>query len=395
MSAKEELSTQQNRAIARDEGVQRFDALSRFVGRFAHDFSNVLATIVLNVTLIEKKCTDPTVLRFARSALRAADRGTGLARRLLAYAGKQQLTRAPTDLGLLILGMRDLLSRTAGAEVELVLRSAKDLWPVSVDTSQIEFALVNLVANAHDAMPRGGTLTVELANTHTTGTTDLAAGDYVAVSLKDTGQGVSNEALQHAFEPFFTTRPGQKHLGLGLSAVLGIAMQHGGTARLAPAAGGGCRAEIFLPRATEAERRVSGDSEPASRRARQLAKITVLVVDDDPDLRIVAQDGLESLGCDVLVADSGVAALQILASHPPVDLLMVDVRMVGMSGVELLRRARALRPGLKALVMTGGADVPELSGSEAATAMLRKPFRADDLAQSIAAVMSGDERRTE
>src|SRR5262249_45650761 len=140
-----------------------------------------LATIVLNLTLIERKCTDPTVLWFAGSALRASDRGASLAQRLLAYAGKQQLTRTPTDLGVLVLGMRDLLSRTAGPKVELVLRTAEDLWPASVDTDQIEFALVNLVSNAHDAMPEGGTLTVELANAHATEPADLAAGDYVAV----------------------------------------------------------------------------------------------------------------------------------------------------------------------------------------------------------------------
>ena len=374
------------------EQARRLDALSQLVGRFAHDFSNLLASIVLNLNLIEKKCTDPTALWFAGSALRAADRGAVLAQRLLAFAGKQHLMRAPADLNRLVSGMRDLLSRMAGPEVELVLRAAPDLWLVSVDPDQIELALTSLATNAHDAMPRGGRLTVEMVNTRIAeAMVDLAPGDYVVLSLEDTGEGLSEEALYRAFEPFFTTRGGQQHLGLGLSVALGIAKQHGGAARVMRAPAGGSRAEIYLPRAVKAEAGRSHDEDNATNGARGPNKTTVLVVDDDPDLRVVAQDGLKSLGCDVLLADSGVAALGILASHPPVDLLMVDVRMTGMNGLELVRRARVMQPGLKALIMTGGADVPEVGGGlGAATALLRKPFRAADLAQGIAALMSGN-----
>jgi CheY-like chemotaxis protein len=371
------------------ERAQRFDALSQTVGRFAHDFSNLLATIVLNLNLIEKKCTDPTALSFASSALRAADRGTMLTQRLLALAGKQQLTRTPTDLAHLVSGLRDPLARLAGPEVELVLRVHGELWPVSVDPDQIELALTSLVGNARDAMPRGGHLIIELANARIpAATADLAAGDYLLLSLEDTGEGLSQEALQRAFEPFFTTRAGQEHLGLGLNVVLGIAKQHGGSTRVMRAATGGCRAEIYLPRAGEGDNAVSRDQK-LSQGTGSPAKATVLVVDDDPDLRAVAQDGLNSLGCDVLLADCGMTALEVLASHPLVDLLMVDMRMAGMNGLELVRRARAMRPELKVLVMTGAVDVPELHGSRDATAVLRKPFRAADLAQGIAAVLSG------
>jgi len=367
------------------ERARRFDALSELVGRFAHDFSNLLATIVLNLNLIEKKCVDPTVLSFASSALRAADRGSMLTQRLLAIAGKQQLTRAPTDLARLASGLRDLLARSAGPKVELVLRVGRDLWPVSVDPDQIELALTSLVANARDAMPRGGQLTIELANTRNpAASADLPAGDYVLLALEDTGEGLSDEAFERAFEPFFTTREGQEHLGLGLNVVQGIAKQHGGIARLMRAATS-CRAEIYLPRTGEGEAVVSDDRTLTQ----ASSKATVLVVDDDADLRGVAQDGLKSLGCDVLLADCGKTALEVLASHPRVDLLMVDMRMAGMNGLELVRRARAMRPGLKALVMTGAADVPELPGSRDAIAMLRKPFRAADLAQGIAAVLAG------
>lgn len=242
------------------EHARRFDALSQLVGRFAHDFSNLLATIVLNLNLIEKRCADPTALSLTDSALRAADRGARLTQRLLAFAGKQQLTRAPTDLAHLVSGMRELLARTAGREVELVPRFGRDLWPVSVDPDQIELAVTVLVANAHDAMPQGGHLTMEMSNARiAAATADLAPGDYVLLSLEDSGEGLSEQALQRAFEPFFTTRPGQEHLGLGLNVALGIAKQHGGSTRLMRAATGGCRAEIYLPRASEGGTAVSHD----------------------------------------------------------------------------------------------------------------------------------------
>jgi len=372
------------------ERAQRFDALSQLIGRFAHDFSNLLATIVLNLNLIEKRCTDSTALSLADGALRAADRSARLTQRLLAFVGKQQLTRAPTDLARLVSGMRDALARTAGRDVELVLRFGFDLWPVSVDPDQIELALSGLVANAHNAMPQGGRLTIEMNNVRLAATAaDLAPGDYVLLSLEDTGEGFSEEALQRAFEPFFTTRAGQEHLGLGLNVALGIAKQHGGTTRVMRAGTGGCRAEIYLPRASEGGTAAAHDQKTAG--IGSSARTTVLVVDDDPDLRAVAQDGLKNLGCDVLLADGGAAALEILASHRTIDLMMVDVRMTGMNGLELVQRARTMWPGLKALVMTGGAEVPELCGSGDATAVLRKPFRAADLARGLAAVLSGNQ----
>jgi len=374
------------------ERAQRLDAMSQLVGRFAHDLSNLLATIVLNLNLIEKKCVDPTALGLAASALRAADRGASLAQRMLAFAGRQQLARSRTDLGHLVSRMRDTLVRSAGPDVEVVLRRA-EASSASVDADQIEFALASLAENAREAMPRGGRLAIEIANTRVAETSDLAPGDYAVIAVEDTGDGPSEEASERAFEPFFTTKAPQEHLGLGLSVVLGIAKQHGGTARLMRTASGGCRIEIHLPRATGAEQATTaGDTAPLGRAPRP--KATVLVVDDDPDLRMVAEDGLKSLGCDVLLADCGPTALDILGSGPAVDLLMVDVRMAGMDGLELIERARALRPGLKALIMTGGAEVPQARG-RGATALLRKPFRAADLAQSIASLLSGNAHRTQ
>ena len=214
------------------ERAQRLDAMSQLVGRFAHDLSNLLATIVLNLNLIEKKCVDPTALGLAASALRAADRGASLAQRMLAFAGRQQLARSPTDLGYLVSRMRDTLVRSAGPDVEVVLRRA-EAASASVDADQMEFALANLAENAREAMPRGGRLAIEIANTRVAAeTSDLAPGDYAVIAVEDTGDGLSEEARERAFEPFFTTKATQEHLGLGLSVVLGIAKQHIGASRI-------------------------------------------------------------------------------------------------------------------------------------------------------------------
>ncbi len=373
------------------ERARRVDALSQVIGRFAHDFSNVLATIVLNLNLIEKKCGDPTAVWFAGSALRAADRGAKLAERLLAFAGKQKLARVPTDLNLLVSGMRDLLSRTAGPAVELVQSGAEGLWPASVDRDQIELALVSLTENARDAMPRGGRLAIEMANTRiSAGLSYLVPGDYVLLALEDTGEGLSEDAIERAFEPFFSTRRSHDHPGLGLSVVRGIAKAHGGSACVMRGTGGGCRVEIYLPRASEAGARAAADVATVPLRSAQPENTKVLVVDDDPDLLAVAQEGLVSLGCDVLLAGSGPAALEVLASNPTIDLLLVDVSMAGMSGLELVGRAREMRPGLRTLVMTGGAEVPGPRGGGQRPAVLRKPFRSADLARAIEGAMSAD-----
>lgn len=368
---------------------EKLDLLSQVIGRFAHDLSNLFATIVLNLNLIESKSRDQTALSLAGSALRAADRGSNMTNRLLAFVGRQQLDCAPADLRLLVSGMRDVLSRTAGPSVELVLSADEGLWPVSVDRDQLEFALINLTENARDAMPGGGRLKVELTNARVVeATPDLAAGEYVVITLEDSGEGLSTESMARAFEPFFSTRRSHEHPGLGLSAVHGIAKAHGGGARLSRAVNGGCRAALFLPRAREIDLRDREVPDSAPPQAKQLP--SVLVVDDDPDLLAVAQEGLASLGCDVLVADSGSAALDKLASTHPIDLIVVDVNLGGMTGLELVRHARELRPGLKALIMTGGAGIPGARHGDSRHPILTKPFRASELARALAAVLSTD-----
>ena len=361
----------------------RFDALGRVVGNAAHDFSNLLASIVLNLNLIEDKVADPEILWLARNALRAADRGTALTHRLLAFAGKQRLARAAVDLNTLLSVRRDLFSRTVGPSVEVEYRLAHNLWPVLADPDQIELAVVSLALNARDAMPDGGHLTIETANRRLRdGEADCAAGDYVKLSLADSGTGMSGEALERAFEPFFTTRETLERTGLGLSVVLGIARQHGGGAAI-ESSSDGTAAEIYLPRTNSfaSEATKGGVGEPDL--IRDTAP-SVLVVDDDMALRAVVLDGLKSLGCEVLQAENGARALEILASDRRIDLLMADVRMEGMSGLVLIERARSVRPGLNVLIMTGYADGLDLGPHKQEIAVLRKPFRAADLAHQIA-----------
>jgi len=361
----------------------RFDALGRVVGNAAHDFSNLLASIVLNLDLIEKKVADPEILWLARNALRAADRGTALTHRLLAFAGKQRLARAAVDLNTLLSARRDLFSRTVGPSVEVEYRLSHDLWPVLADPDQIELAVVSLALNARDAMPDGGRLTIETAKRRLRdGEGDCAAGDYVELSLSDSGTGMSGEALERAFEPFFTTRGTPERTGLGLSVVQGIARRHGGGAAI-QSSSEGTAAEIYLPRtiSISSEATKGGVGEPDLIRN---AAPSVLVVDDDPALRAVVLDGLKSLGCEVLQAENGPRALEILASDRRIDLLMADVRMAGMSGLVLIERARSVRPGLNVLIMTGYGEGPGHDALREDIPVLRKPFRVADLAHQIA-----------
>jgi CheY-like chemotaxis protein len=372
-----------NRGTVVHHQSDKLETLGRVVGSAAHDFSNLLASIVLNLSLIEKKVADPEMLWLVRNALRAADRGTALTQRLLAFAGKQQLARAAIDLNALLSTRRDLLSHTVGSSVELEFRLAPNLWPVLADADQIELAIVNLALNARDAMPKGGRLAIETSSRRLReGEVDCAAGDYVRLSLADTGEGMSGETLERAFEPFFTTRDALERTGLGLSVVLGIAKQHGGGAGI-ESSSEGTMAELFLPRSKSVVGEAAAEDRSEDGRIHNIAP-TVLVVDDDPDLRAVVLDGLNGLGCDVLLAENGASALEILASDRKIDLLMADVRMAGMSGLELIDLARTARPGLNVLIMTGYGEGPDLCDFPGEIAVLRKPFRAAELAHQIA-----------
>jgi CheY-like chemotaxis protein len=250
-----------------------------------------------------------------------------------------------------------------------------------VDPTQTELVLLNLAINARDAMPEGGRLTIRTANVgRGDAPADLAPGDYVLISVSDTGEGMPEEVLRRAVEPFFTTKEPGKGSGLGLSMVHGVATQSGGALHIDSRPDRGTTVNVYLPRA----RRVSAASlerEPLSAAAHERA--TIMVVDDDPDVREVAVSSLESLGYHMLAAESGLAALDLLARSGPVDLLIVDMAMPGMNGVELIRRARERRGDLRAMLVTGYADIAAFAPAEG-DLILQKPYRLERLAENVA-----------
>ena len=364
----------------------KLEAVRQLTGTVAHDFSNLMAAIALNLNLIEKHVDDPGLLRSVQAATRAVRRGSELTDQLMTFAGKRQVSLEATDLNALLAGIRGRLQRTVGSRVRLVLSSGPDPWPALVDPYQIETAILNLAANARDAMAEGGSLRIATANRRVAAVVpDLAPGDYVVVSVMDTGQGMSEAVMARAFEPFFTTRGDSKGTGLGLSIVLDIAKRHGGTAQIGSRVGAGTTVDLYLPRAVTARPNRAASAAPAPRAPGLGRGRTILLVDDDAELRAALADALEGMGCEVVHGGDGAAALRVLRSDLPVDLLLVDVKMAGMSGPEVVRRAHVLRPGLKVLVMTGYGDISELRASSLGVAsVLRKPFRAEQLAAEIA-----------
>jgi CheY-like chemotaxis protein len=292
----------------------------------------------------------------------------------------------PVDLNRSITGMEDLLARTIGVAVEIRTALATDLWPALVDPNQLELVVLNLALNARDAMPGGGTLSIETRNVAAAGLDPalaLAAGDYVAVAVADTGTGMPEEVAARAFEPFFTTKEPGRGSGLGLSQVYGVARQSGGTVRIRSAVGQGTMVELYLPRASD--RPVAAERGAAEVIAGSRA--TVIVLDDEPEVREVAVAHLETLGYRAIEAPTGGAALALLESSEPVDLLIVDYAMPGQSGIEIMREARRRRPGLPMLLLTGYADTVVLDRELDAAFVLRKPYRMHELASRVEAVL--------
>lgn len=388
--------TLQREMEARLRQAQRLEAVGQLTGGVAHDFNNLLAVIMLNAELLaEAPAADPERARLAAEILATAGSGAELIRRLLAFARRQPLQPRPMDLNASITEAARLLQRTLGATVRVQLELAPDLWRLRADASQVGDALLNLALNARDAMPQGGTLTIATANI-TTGdarpeaveaTPDLPAGDYVALTVTDTGIGMPPEVLDRAVEPFFTTKPPGAGTGLGLSMIYGFARQSGGMLVLHSAPGSGTRVRLLLPRAeADAEASVPG-ARPANPPG---GRETVLVVDDNPAVRDVAARQLAALGYAVHTADSGPAALEVLRSDTKVNLLFTDIIMSGgMTGIALAGLARRQRPSLKVLFTTGFARIAANGTEPAPSPLLYKPYRRQELAEHIRAALDG------
>ncbi|HVB68968.1 MAG TPA: response regulator [Acetobacteraceae bacterium] len=369
--------------------AQKMEAVGQLTGGVAHDFNNLLAAVLGNLELAMAKVTDEAALRLLGKAERAALRGAKLTRQLLAFSRVQHLDPQTVDLNALVASMGELLVRTIGSTVRVKMALEPQLWPATADPSQVELVLLNLALNGRDAMRGGGRLTIATGNVAADDPErpqELAPRDYIRVSVGDTGTGMSEEVQAKAFEPFFTTKDVGEGTGLGLSQVYGIVRQSGGTVTISSELGHGTTAAIYLPRAAGT---AVSDRPPAaanSPRPRHQGA-AILVVDDDPDVRALVAAELESLGYAVTAADSGRQALKILADGAQPDLLLVDYAMPELTGIEVARRVRIMRPGLRALFMTGFAKADELERSADLARILRKPFTRFALEAAVEAAL--------
>lgn len=364
--------------------AQKMEAIGQLTGGVAHDFNNLLMAVMGNLDLLRKRMPeDPRLHRLVDGALQGAERGASLTQRLLAFARQQDLRAVPVDLGALMRDMSDLLERSLGPRVKLRLDVPEGLPPAFVDTNQLELAILNLAINARDAMPDGGAIDIRVATWQAKNDPVLQPGNYLKLSVIDTGIGMTPDVLKRAIEPFFSSKPVGKGTGLGLSMVHGLAVQLGGTLQLSSAIGKGTTAALMLPIATAAPEAAS--PAPAPQVIRRSA--VILLVDDDPLIAMSTMEMLEDLGHRVIGANSGLHALDILRSDREIDLMMTDHVMPGMTGIELAAVSREVRPQLPVLLATGYAELPD--GVQVDLPRLAKPYHQDQLRERLDQLLGG------
>ncbi|RRV10809.1 PAS domain S-box protein [Pseudomonas sp. v388] len=375
---------------------QKMEAVGQLTGGLAHDFNNLLAGISGALELMGKRVEQGRfndVDKYMAAALGAARRAAALTHRLLAFSRRQTLDPRPTNVNTLMEGMCDLIQRTVGPSIPVQTVAAPGLWPALVDASQLENALLNLCINARDAMPDGGRIIIETANLcmdqDAARAYDLPEGQYLSLCVTDTGTGMTPEVIANAFDPFFTTKPIGHGTGLGLSMIYGFAKQSGGQVRLNSQLGKGTTMCIYLPRyfgdAAREERHA--DTTPA---AFAQAGETILIVDDEPTVRMLLTDVLSELGYTLIEAVDSVAGLKVLRSDVHIDLLITDVGLPGgMNGRQMAEAGREVRPGLKTLFITGYAENAALGSADLGPGMqvLTKPFAVDALAGRVRELM--------
>ena len=370
----------------------KMEALGKLTGGIAHDFNNLLSGILGSIELLKIRVADgryDNLERFIATAINSAEKAAALTHRLLAFARRQPLDTRPVDINQLIGSMEDLLRRSLGEQITLRIGLSEQAWPALVDANQLENALLNLAINGRDAMPRGGTLVIETAIAKLDaadgpGQEEVRPGDYTMISVQDTGAGMSRETLARVFDPFFTTKPIGQGTGLGLSMIYGFISQSRGHIRIDSEPGKGTTVKLYLPRhyGRLAARSPVPTAQPAPV---QGAGETVLLVEDDPAIRLLVLDVLGELGYATLEAADGQEALTLLGSDARFDLMITDVGLPGINGRELAEIARRRRPDLRVLFLTGYAEHATalneflLPGME----MLTKPFTLAALAQKI------------
>ena len=378
---------------------QKMEAVGQLTGGLAHDFNNLLAGISGSLELIRTRLAQGRIgelERYITAALGASSRAANLTHRLLAFARRQTLDPTAADANKLLADMEELVRRTIGPQIELDTVLVSDLWPVFCDTNQLENATLNLCINARDAMPDGGRLTIKTENIRLdefgAQLRDVPPGEYVSVSVTDTGTGMSSEVAARAFEPFFTTKPMGQGTGLGLSMIYGFARQSGGQVRIDSTVGTGTTIQLYLPRYHGALTEEGGETALANP-PRTGSGETVLVVDDEPSIRMLAMETLEDLGYAAIEAGDAKAGLQILQSNVRVDLLISDVGLPGgMNGRQMADAARIVRPRLKVLFITGYAENAAVGNGQLEPGMhvLTKPFALDKLASRIKTIIAED-----
>ena len=373
--------------------AQRLESLGQLTGGIAHDFNNLLAVITGNLQLIEMGLKDERLRRYLSEAERAAEMGARLNQRLMMFGRRRMLAPAATNLNDQVTRVLELLHRTIGEHITVTVALSKDLWPTRVDGSEIENTILNLAINARDAMPNGGNLVIETENVVIDkggAREELPSGSYVRLSVSDTGSGMPPEVLTRAFEPFFTTKEPGKGTGLGLASIYGFVKQSGGHITLYSEVGRGTTANIYLPKLDQSERTNPAVQEQEAETPIRGAGETVLVVEDNPDVRRVTIERLKSLGYRVLEAESGYSAIAVLDGGAAVDLVFSDVIMPGgMSGFELARKVRELRPSQRILLTSGFAGEVARAGEDTIHGlhMLRKPYNQIELSRLIRAAL--------
>ncbi|WP_353861314.1 PAS domain S-box protein [Azospirillum formosense] len=377
--------------------AQKMEAVGQLTGGVAHDFNNLLQAIGGSLETIERRLATgrSDVEEYVIAARTSVDRAKALTQRLLAFSRRQPLQPERTDLKTLVDGLRDLIEQSVGDSIRVETQLAPELWPIWADANQVEAALLNLAINARDAMPHGGQLTIQALNIRLDTTdvppeTGVQPGDYILLEVADTGTGMPPDVLDRAFEPFFTTKPLGQGTGLGLSQIYGFARQSGGCVRIDSEVGHGTSVKLYLPRSHEAESlgpaAVTIPKVPDQ--LREPVPGTVLIVEDEPIIRMLLVEALREQGSTVLEAQDGNEALTILASTKGIDLLVTDVGLPDISGQRIAETVRTSRPDLRVIFLTGYADNVVMKGPlEPHTRLLTKPIAIDQFLIQVNAML--------
>ena len=366
---------------------QKMEALGQLTGGIAHDFNNLLTVVVGGLDIVAKRTEEEKLRRYAENALAAAERGARLTAQLLAFSRVQRLEVTPTHVAPLIQNMRPLLRNVLGPGIEKRFDLDEAMMPVMADPTQLEVAVLNLAINARDAMPEGGVLSFASKRVNVSGEPDLEDGEYIELCISDTGVGMPPEVLERAFEPFFTTKEVGKGTGLGLSMVYGMARQSGGAARIESRPRQGTSVRLLFRKADDAPAELGPGTEESTVQKSPSARRSVLVIDDDPDVRGFIVATLEEQGYTVREASDGAHGLAELAREQP-DLVILDFIMPGMSGAQVAARILADRPDQPILFVSGYSETDAVKRTAPDAPLLPKPFRAEALDKAVRAALA-------